>query len=73
MSAADIARTLQTFDAAERKVEPAFVADMPCGPVRHRVSAKLQAAARPFSHSVIVRPTAFVSSREPDTDKRVQF
>jgi hypothetical protein len=37
------------------------------------VSAKIQAAGRPFSHSVIVRPTAFVSPREPDTDKRVQF
>jgi superfamily II DNA or RNA helicase len=46
---------------------------MQCGPVRYRVSAKIQAAGRPFSHSVIVRPTAFVSPREPDTDKRVQF
>jgi superfamily II DNA or RNA helicase len=46
---------------------------MQCGPVRHRVSARLQAATRPFSHSVIVRPTAFVSPREPDADKRVQF
>ncbi len=46
---------------------------MQCGPVRYRVSAKVQAAGRPFSHSVIVRPTAFVSEREPDADKRVQF
>ena len=46
---------------------------MQCGPVRHRVSARLQAATRPFFHSVIVRPTAFVSPREPDGDKRVQF
>ena len=46
---------------------------MQCGPVRHRVSAKVQAAARPFTHSVFVRPTAFVSRREPDTDTRVQF
>lgn len=46
---------------------------MQCGPVRQRVSAKVQAAARPFSHSVIVRPTAFVSPRESETDKRVQF
>jgi hypothetical protein len=46
---------------------------MQCGPTRYRVSAKVQAAGRPFSHSVIVRPTAFVSPREPDTDKRVQF
>jgi superfamily II DNA or RNA helicase len=46
---------------------------MQSGPVRHRVSAKVQAAGRPFSHCVIVRPTAFVSEREPDADKRVQF
>jgi superfamily II DNA or RNA helicase len=46
---------------------------MQCGPVRYRVSAKVQAEARPFSHSVIVRPTAFQSRREPETDKRVEF
>lgn len=34
---------------------------MQCGPVRHRVDAKAQAAARPFEHMVIVRPTAFQS------------
>ncbi len=36
---------------------------MQCGPVRHRVDAKAQAAARPFEHTVIVRPTAFQASR----------
>jgi superfamily II DNA or RNA helicase len=46
---------------------------MQCGPVRHRVSARVQAATRPFSHSVIVRPTAFGSPREPETDRRLQF
>jgi len=46
---------------------------MQCGPVRYRDSARLQAAARPFSHSVVVRPTAFQSRREPETDKRVEF
>jgi len=46
---------------------------MQCGPTRYRVSARIQAAGRPFSHSVIVRPTAFVSPRESVTDKRVQF
>lgn len=46
---------------------------MQCGPVRHRVNAKVQAAARPFGHLVVVRPTAFLSSREPEADKRVQF
>ena len=32
---------------------------MQCGSVRHRVDARAQAAARPFEHTVIVRPTAF--------------
>ena len=32
---------------------------MQCGPVRHRVDAKAQAAARPFQHTVLVRPTSF--------------
>jgi hypothetical protein len=32
---------------------------MQCGPVRHRVDARAQAAARPFEHTVFVRPTAF--------------
>jgi len=30
---------------------------MQCGPVRHRVDARAQAAARPFEHKVVVRPT----------------
>jgi very-short-patch-repair endonuclease len=32
---------------------------MQCGPVRYRVDAKQQAAARPFTHQVFVRPTGF--------------
>lgn len=32
---------------------------MQCGPVRHRVNARQQAAARPFTHQVVVRPTGF--------------
>ena len=32
---------------------------MQCGPVRHRVDARQQAAARPFTHQVILRPTGF--------------
>lgn len=32
---------------------------MQCGPVRYRVDAKKQAAARPFDHKVITRRTAF--------------
>jgi len=46
---------------------------MQCGPVRHRVSAKAQAAGRPFSHTVIVRPTVFQPVKPTDSDKRVEF
>lgn len=46
---------------------------MQCGPVRHRVNARAQAAARPFEHFVLVQPTAFQSKRSPDSDKRVEF
>ena len=46
---------------------------MQCGPVRHRVDAKAQAAARPFEHTVIVRPTAFQASRNAGMDKRIEF
>jgi superfamily II DNA or RNA helicase/very-short-patch-repair endonuclease len=46
---------------------------MQCGPVRHRVNARAQAAARPFAHLVFVQPTAFLSSRSPDPDVRVEF
>jgi superfamily II DNA or RNA helicase len=34
---------------------------MQCGPIRYRVDAKQQAAARPFDHRVILRDTAFTS------------
>lgn len=46
---------------------------MQCGPVRHRVSAKAQAAARPFEHYALVRPTSFrpVGTEEPD--RRLEF
>jgi superfamily II DNA or RNA helicase len=46
---------------------------MQCGPVRHRVNAKAQAAARPFEHVVLVRPTDFRPLRPADPDVRVQF
>jgi hypothetical protein len=46
---------------------------MQCGPVRHRVNARVQAAARPFEHDVLVQPTAFQPHRGPDADKRVEF
>jgi len=46
---------------------------MQCGPVRHQVSARAQAASRPFEHFVLVQPTGFQPTRNPDQDKRVEF
>jgi superfamily II DNA or RNA helicase/very-short-patch-repair endonuclease len=46
---------------------------MQCGPVRHRVNARAQAAARPFEHFVFVQPTPFDPNRSPAPDKRVEF
>ena len=46
---------------------------MQCGPVRYRVDAKSQAAARPFEHRVLVRPTAFRATAFPQEDLRAEF
>ncbi len=46
---------------------------MQCGPVRHRVDALQQAAERPFTHEVMVRPTGFVPTGDPGEDKRLEF
>lgn len=46
---------------------------MQCGPIRHRVDARQQAAARPFLHHVFVRPTGFRSSELPADDARMEF
>ncbi len=46
---------------------------MQCGTVRHRVDAKAQAEARPFEHSVLVRPTSFRPLTPANPDLRVQF
>lgn len=46
---------------------------MQCGPVRYRVDALEQAATRPFTHQVIVRPTGFRSESSADPDQRVEF
>lgn len=46
---------------------------MQCGPIRHRVSAKDQAAQRPFEHTVFVRPTGFEPLRPASQDVRIQF
>jgi superfamily II DNA or RNA helicase/very-short-patch-repair endonuclease len=46
---------------------------MQCGPVRFRDNARKQAASRPFTHHVLVRPTGF---RAPDlaaADSRAEF
>jgi len=46
---------------------------MQCGPIRHRVDAKQQAHARPFTHHVIVRPTRLRPMEEPDPDRRLEY
>jgi superfamily II DNA or RNA helicase/very-short-patch-repair endonuclease len=46
---------------------------MQCGPIRHRVDARSQAAERPFEHTVYVRPTDFRPLKPAADDKRVQF
>jgi len=46
---------------------------MQCGPVRYRVDAKAEAIARPFQHTVHVRPTSFRPVAEADPDLRMQF
>jgi very-short-patch-repair endonuclease len=46
---------------------------MQCGSMRHRVDAKAQAAARPFEHTVIVRPTRFQAGAATGTDRRIEF
>jgi hypothetical protein len=46
---------------------------MQCGPVRHRVDARTQAATRPFEHHVLVRPTTFLPLKAQETDKRLEF
>jgi superfamily II DNA or RNA helicase/very-short-patch-repair endonuclease len=46
---------------------------MQCGPIRHRVDAKSQAAARPFTHHVMVRPTDFRAAEPSDPDPRAEF
>lgn len=46
---------------------------MQCGPVRHQVNARVQAASRPFGHFVLVQPTSFQPARSPEPDKRVEF
>ncbi len=46
---------------------------MACGPVRHKVDAKLQAGLRPFRHHVLVRPTGFRPPGLEGAGKREEF
>ena len=46
---------------------------MQCGPVRHRVDDRQQAAALPFKREVLVRSTGFRAQGEPDADQRFEF
>jgi very-short-patch-repair endonuclease len=46
---------------------------MQCGPVRYRVDARKQAAARPFTHHVFVRPTGFRAPAPSEPDPRAEF
>jgi len=46
---------------------------MQCGPVRYRDNARQQAAARPFTHQVLVRPTGFHAPDLASADSRIEF
>ncbi|MGO8750765.1 MAG: TOTE conflict system archaeo-eukaryotic primase domain-containing protein [Thermoguttaceae bacterium] len=79
----------QSFEQVVRRAKAKFVAGlsatvtrkdghhpilfMQCGPVRHRVDAKAQAAAHPFQHVVLVRPTSFRPLAAANPDVRIQF
>jgi superfamily II DNA or RNA helicase len=78
-----------SFEAVARRARPKFVLGlsatvtrkdghhpiifMQCGPVRFRVDAKAQAAARPFLHRVVLRKTKFAPPSGPEGDRpRIQ-
>ena len=46
---------------------------MQCGPIRHRIDPRRQAAERPFTHQVFVRPTGFRATDPPAPDTRAEF
>ena len=78
-----------SFESVARRARPRYVTGlsatlvrkdghhpiifMQCGPIRHRVDAKSQAASRPFSHHVVVRPTGFRTARAADIDQRIEY
>jgi len=49
------------------------IVTMQCGPIRYRVDAKEQARLRPFSHTVVVRPTSFRADEVNESDQRMHF
>src|SRR6201987_2688053 len=79
----------QSFESVARQAKAKFVTGlsatvtrkdghhpiifMQCGPVRHRVNAKERAAAHPFEHTVMVRPTDFRPLRPANPNVRQQF
>jgi superfamily II DNA or RNA helicase/very-short-patch-repair endonuclease len=79
----------QSFELVARQAKAKFVAGlsatvtrkdghhpiifMQCGPVRYRVNAKQRAAAHPFKHTVMVRPTDFCPLRPANPNVRLQF
>jgi len=79
----------QSFEQVARRAKAKFVAGlsatvmrkdghhpiifMQCGRVRYLVGAKEQAAAHPFEHTVIVRPTGFCPLRPANPDVREEF
>jgi superfamily II DNA or RNA helicase len=74
-----------SFEAVARRAKAKFVSGlsatvvrkdghhpiifMQCGPVRFRVDAKSQAAARPFRHRVVLRATEFALPPNPDGER----
>ena len=79
----------QSFELVARQVKAKFVTGlsatvtrkdghhpiifMQCGPVRYRGNAKQQAAAHPFEHTVMVRPTDFRPIRPANPNVRQLF
>jgi len=52
---------------------PSSIIFMQCGPIGYRADAKKQAAARPFEHVVVFRPTEFqLARRNPDEKPAIQ-
>jgi hypothetical protein len=57
-----LGRAQRAFDYVARKDGHHPIVFMQCGPVRHRVNPKEQAAARPFQHTVMSARRTFARS-----------